>query len=119
MNDTNRVLVCGGRDYKDRQRMFAYLDALHEREGITYIIHGDSRGADRMSGEWGKARHIPVKPYPANWTKYGPSAGPIRNRAMFVVSQPHLVVAFPGGSGTADMISVATQGNCRVLLVKP
>jgi hypothetical protein len=40
---------------------------------------------------------------PADWQKHGTAAGPIRNKQMIVSGKPDLVLAFPGGRGTADM----------------
>ena len=56
-----------------------------------------------------------VEEYPADWKKYGKSAGPLRNQRMIDEGKPDLVVAFPGGVGTADMISRAKAYNISVL----
>lgn len=118
-----RVLVCGGRDYDNREKMFKVLDnALRtaKESGKHFIlIHGDARGADRLSHEWAKARHVnDVIKYPANWDEHGRSAGPIRNRFMLTDGQPHVIVAFEGGRGTADMIQQGKKAGVPVYEVK-
>jgi acyl-CoA synthetase (NDP forming) len=55
-----------------------------------------------------------VTSFPANWKKHGKSAGPIRNQLMLDVGKPDLVIAFPGGSGTADMIRRARKAGVPV-----
>ena len=60
-----RVLVCGGRDYQDKALVYAALDALDRKHGISAIIHGDARGADRLGKAWGierERRFCPIRP---------------------------------------------------------
>ena len=114
-----RVLVCGGRDYSDEARVFSELDAEHANAPITLLIHGGATGADTLAGKWAAARKIAVRPFPANWFKHGQSAGPIRNRDMLTQGKPHMVIAFPGGRGTADMINAARAASVPVVKVRP
>jgi hypothetical protein len=81
------------------------------------LIHGDANGADRLAGEWGTARGITVEAHPADWKKHGRAAGPIRNQKM-LEETPALVVAFPGGKGTADMVKKARQAGVEVFVVE-
>lgn len=100
-----KVLVCGGRDLYDRQRICMALDEWRSQltEPSIMIIHGDAPGVDTIAGDWAKLHGIPEVRVPANWGHYGKSAGPIRNSWMMSL-EPDLVLAFPGGSGTADMM---------------
>jgi hypothetical protein len=112
-----RVLVCGGRDYADRDRLFATLDRIHAERAITLVIHGGARGADRLSGEWATARLCECISYPAQWEIYGPRAGPMRNQQMLDEGRPDLVVVFPGGRGTANMLRKAQLAGVEVVIV--
>lgn len=111
-----KVLVCGGREFADRDAVFDALDELHEGQDgpITLLIHGAARGADSLGGEWAASRKVPVRPYPADWEKHGRAAGPKRNQQMLDEGKPDLVVAFPGGNGTAHMVKIATDAGVRV-----
>lgn len=110
-----KVLVCGGRDYRDSQRAFAVLDELHQQGNrITLLIEGGANGADRRGREWAEARKVPFQTVHADWAAHGRAAGPIRNAAMLVL-RPDVVVAFPGGRGTADMVRRARAAGVRVL----
>ena len=111
--DGFRVLVCGGRDYDDRDRAFAELDAL---QPIRMVIHGNARGADMLAGIWCRHRSVQEVACPAQWSKFGKRAGPMRNEAMLGHS-PDLVLAFPGGAGTADMVRRARRAGVRVVEV--
>ncbi len=112
------VLVCGGRTYKDRRRLFRTLDRIARVVDITCIRHGDARGADIMAGEWAEARGFPVDPMAADWDLYKDDAGTIRNAAMLRKRPtPILYVAFRGGSGTANMKRRCRANSVRVLTI--
>jgi SLOG family YspA-like protein len=111
--DEVRVLVCGGRRYNDRSYVFAILDELEPVE----VIHGAAAGADALAEAWAKSRQIPYRGFPAEWDKSGKSAGHKRNYRMLTDTWPDLVVAFPGGAGTADMIRTAQSLGVPVLQV--
>lgn len=108
-----RVLVCGGRDYDEFGKMIAVLDQFE----IDVIGHGAAPGADSLAQQYAEYRGYPAESWPADWDRHGNAAGPIRNRQMFKEFNPDLVVAFPGGKGTADMVSVAQKGKCAVFVV--
>ena len=101
-----RVLVCGGRHYEDAGFLYQTLDAIHTPTsgGITQIIAGGASGADSLAAAWAVDRSLPCKIFHAKWQEHGRAAGPIRNQQMLDEGRPDLVVAFPGGRGTADMV---------------
>jgi hypothetical protein len=109
-----RLLVCGGRDYHDRDRLFGILSALNP----ALIIHGAARGADALADEWARSHAVGIKSFPADWTLHGKSAGPRRNVLMLHEGHPTLVVAFPGGRGTEDMVRRALAAGVTVLRIK-
>lgn len=98
------VLACGGRGYSNRRYVFKILDQIHERVGITLLVHGGARGADTLAGEWAESRGVPVQVFPADWERHGYRAGAARNAKMLREAKPRLCVAFAGGRGTADMV---------------
>lgn len=103
------VLVCGGRDYNDYTNVFRTLYKIYGEHGITLIVHGGATGADSLAEKFAKEYEIPSLRVPAQWKKFGVPAGPIRNAQMldFMGIHPDLVVAFPGGPGTANMVKLA------------
>lgn len=114
-----KVLVCGGRDFNNSRFLFQELDKIHMEDRITTIIHGGALGADYMAGKWAEKTNIQQEVYAADWKKHGPAAGPIRNQLMLNNSQPDIVVAFPGGKGTADMVKRAQKANIKVISCNP
>lgn len=133
-----RVLVCGGREYgmvprgcpwdqrvsyarrASRQRFLLTetLRVLCADRGITCVIHGAYKGADELADQWAAHRGIPVERFPADWKGRGRKAGPERNQRMIDQGHPDLVVAFPGGDGTADMMRRARAAGIEVIEVE-
>lgn len=103
-----RVLVCGGRECLDRQKVFDTMDYCHQWFAERFIlIQGEAKGADRLAKEWAIKHGYPHAGVPANWFYYDKPAGNIRNTSMLLL-KPQLLIAFPGGRGTADMVKKAT-----------
>jgi hypothetical protein len=101
-----RVLACGGRDFLNYDTIVRGLSWLGPS---TILAHGGASGADTLAGRFGKSRGWEVVVFPADWTKYGNAAGPIRNQQMLEVFLPELVIAFPGGRGTNHMVGIAQE----------
>lgn len=109
-----KAVVCGGRDYREQPGDFAWVSSLCEQHSIEEIVSGAAQGADSMGESFARRLNLPVKTFPANWTMFGKSAGFIRNRRMAVYAD--IVIAFPGGKGTANMVEEAKKQNKRVFL---
>jgi hypothetical protein len=114
-----RVLVCGGRDFTDADFLFRTLDDLRLKFGFTHVIHGQGQGADQLAYMWAASRlgEAAVTGFPADWIRFGKSAGPKRNAQMLNEGKPDFVIAFPGGKGTADMVRRARRANVPVVEV--
>jgi predicted Rossmann-fold nucleotide-binding protein len=109
-----KVIVCGGRNFRSPAQVFRALDRLHQETPITELMQGGATGADQFAMEWA-ATKPEIKRYVchADWETHGRAAGPIRNEKM-LTWKPDLVVAFPGGVGTADMVRRAEAAGVPV-----
>jgi len=112
-----KVLVCGGRDFADWEKLFRTLDEVTAGHYGLHVIHGNAPGADRIGGLWAHKKKLKVTTYPADWHSYGKAAGPIRNQFMLDDGKPDVVVACPGGKGTADMVARAKKAGVRIVFV--
>ncbi len=79
------------------------------------ILTGAGTGADTDIIDWCVVSGVPWEEFPADWKKYGKKAGPIRNQQMLDEGQPEVVIAFPGGRGTADMVRRAKKKGIEVI----
>lgn len=130
-----KVLVCGGRDFgriKDindrddclramKEEMFFNVwlrsNVLMPNEGDVTVIAGEANGADTLARKWAEYWELQYEGFPAEWELYGHKAGPLRNEKM-LLEGPDLVVAFPGGRGTADMVKRARKVGIEVIEVE-
>ena len=128
---TFTVLVCGGRDYADYEKVFNALSDLCDKRKLwsdnayavkiangLRVVTGGARGADTMAEAWAQNNGAQSKVYPADWKQFGLRAGPVRNQQMIDEEKIDLVIGFPGGSGTRDMLSRARKAKICVQEVK-
>lgn len=120
-----RIIVCGGVHFNDYEDFINKMDPLVESYENVTLISGHAKGADTLAEKYASEKGIPIKVFPAEWTKYGKAAGPIRNRAMldYAKEQNPVVVAFWNGKsrGTGNMIKQAQKAGveCRIFLHEP
>lgn len=113
-------LICGGRDFDDDATFSLMMAQLIELKGVpAKVVHGAAPGADTLADDWARDLAVEVQPVPADWKAHGRAAGPIRNQKMLDDHKPNLVVAFPGGRGTADMVERARKAGIDVAEIKP
>lgn len=107
-----RAIICGGRKFRDWK---FFLDVMDRVPPLTHIISGGATGADQMAIEYAQMLSIPCTVFEADWKKWGNYAGPIRNWKMIEDGKPDLVVAMPGGKGTANMVALAKAARIKVI----
>jgi predicted Rossmann-fold nucleotide-binding protein len=100
-----KTIIAGGRDYHLTDEDFKKLDQLGGT--ISEVVSGCARGVDTAGEVWAKKNNIPVKKFPADWEKFGKSAGYRRNQQM--AKYADAVVLFPGGKGTGHMYDIAKR----------
>lgn len=113
----NRVIYCGGRGYAEVAKVRDGVLEAFSRVGHHIVVHGGARGADRLVELLCETADITQEIYPAQWEKYGKSAGPIRNQEMADLPDVVLVVAFPGGPGTDHMTEIAKKKGIEVVYI--
>lgn len=114
-----RIVVCGGRTFGQTEGEVSavreFLRQLNHRRCM--IIHGNQDGLDKTAAKLAKQMSFPVANFDAHWRQDGGLAGPGRNARMLDVAEPHVVVGFPGGRGTANMLRQATERDIPVVRV--
>lgn len=113
-----KLIVAGGRDFNDYPMLEAALDhALSEKVKageVIEIVSGDARGADSLGVHYANKRGFAVKHFPADWDRFGKSAGYKRNAQM--ADYADALYAFWDGKskGTAHMIELSRQKALQV-----
>jgi len=117
-----KIVVAGSRAFKDYSLLSRKLDALLSRkvgqgEPIT-IISGGARGADALGERYARDRGYECTIIPADWQKYGRSAGYRRNEQMAAMADA--VVCFWDGQspGTRHMIEIARNMGLALRLIR-
>lgn len=110
-----RIIVAGGRDFNDYELLCRKLDFFLSRTENPVIICGEARGADSLGKRYALERGIPVLSFPADWDRYGKSAGFRRNKQM--AENADALVAFWDGrsKGTANMIELMAGRPVRII----
>ena len=109
-----RVVVGGCRDFNDYTVLSEYLDTVLSnisKENDIIILSGHCRGVDTLAERYAEEHGYKTEIYPAEWDKYGKSAGPKRNKLM--VDKSDYVVAFwdKQSRGTKSLIEYAMKQN--------
>ena len=110
------VIVTGGRSYANVEKLNTVFDELHSKEPISLLIEGGAQGADRLARNWAVNNNVSYLTVHARWNQFGKSAGFIRNQAM-IEMRHDIVIAFPGGKGTAGMVKLARNKGSKLMEV--
>ncbi len=111
---TKKIVVAGCRDFNDYETAKGYIDfciSIIKKKYNLIFISGGCRGSDSLGERYAKENGYKLEIYPANWEKYGKSAGPKRNKQM-ATDCDYLICFWDGKSrGTKSMIEYAKQFN--------
>lgn len=112
-----RVIIAGGRNFKDYNLLKTKCDAFLEEKRKTHevvVISGTASGADAMGERYAQERGLAVRRFPADWNQYGKAAGYIRNCQM--ADNADALIAFWDGRsrGTGNMIEIARKRNMPI-----
>jgi hypothetical protein len=116
-----KLIVAGSRGFSDYSLLCKKLDYFLGRvssEDEVTIIGGTARGADTMGEQYAKERGYAVERMPADWERYGKSAGYRRNEEMAKVAT-HCVLFWDQVSrGTKHMADIADRHNIPTRIVR-
>jgi len=98
-----KVVIAGSRTARYADVIEA-VDWSGTGRNITEVVCGMARGADSHGKEWAQRNNISVKEFPADWDKYGKSAGFIRNKEMAEYADAAIVCWDGKSRGSVNMI---------------
>ena len=117
-----KVIVAGGRDFKDYYLLKETLDNFQQEYGnITEVVSGGARGSDKLGEQYANENNIHIKRFVPDWEGLGKKAGHVRNRKMGDYAKEHsgMLVAFwdKQSRGTKGMIDYTTKIGLKSVVV--
>lgn len=119
-----RIIIAGGRDFKDynllSNTIMQYLEDVDDTGIVSNpkqvkFISGTARGADSLGEQFAYTWGYDVVRFPADWDTHGKSAGYRRNAEMAIYASENgndgVLIAFWDGRsrGTKHMIDLAKR----------
>lgn len=111
-----KAIVCGGRNFSDSKYLEEGLRQCMKWWNLNYIVTGGAKGADTLAHSWAAKHGLMTKIMYADWDTHGKAAGIIRNREM-LGEKPDVVIAFDGGIGTENMITISRKAGVPVFIL--
>ncbi len=114
-----KVIICGSRTFSDYEALKAFCDRVLVNKAKTHkvvIVSGTARGADTLGERYAKEKGYACLRFPADWNRYGRSAGMRRNEQMLQEADAAIAFSKNGSSGTENMIQItkAAGKKCAV-----
>ena len=115
-----KVIIAGSRGFSNYKLLKETCDKYLREKKKTHnviVVSGHARGADTLGEKYASDEDLDLEIYPADWKKYGKSAGFMRNEQMADIADA--VIAFWNGEshGTKHMIDIAEEKGLNVKVV--
>lgn len=123
MSEKFKLVVAGTRNFDDYELLRNKLATLlMKRRCWTIdcneeIVSGGAPGADTLAVRYATEASIPFKVFPADWNKYGKSAGPRRNKQMAEYADAAIVFWDGKSRGTQNMIQQMREAGKSVEVI--
>lgn len=115
-----RVGVTGGRDYYLSLREIHFFFEFVLEHDASLVLGDCETGVDKTVEDWARKIGVSFTQFHAChlWATLGKKAGPIRNAAMARYMDPEtdILIAFPGGRGTCNMMQQAKKRHIPIML---
>ena len=112
-----KVIIAGGRNFNDYEKVYKECGSTLREQTYIEIVSGTARGADKLGERFAKENNYSLSSFPADWNKYGKSAGYKRNAQM--ADYADALIAFWDGKskGTKHMIDLAKSANLKLKII--
>ena len=113
-SNTFKVIIAGSRTFSSLPALIKYCDHILSNQDNIEIVSGGAKGADKLGEEYAKLRGYSLKIFPANWNKYGKSAGYKRNVQMADYADALIAIWDGQSKGTGHMIDLSRTKGLKV-----
>ena len=112
-----KVIIAGGRNFDDFNKLCQICDEFLQDQNDIEIVSGVYKGADLLGERYAAERNYRIKQFPADWRRYGKSAGLKRNIEMAAYADALIAFWDNESKGTKHMIELATQAELKVKVI--
>ena len=105
-----KLAIIGSRSFNDNHKLEIEINELNL--DIDTVVSGGAIGADKLGEEWATNKGLKVELHLPEWSKYGRSAGIIRNKA--IVQSCDFCLAFWDGKSKGTNSSIELCMKLRI-----
>lgn len=113
-----KIITAGSRDFNDYELFKKEVSKIIYESPDTVIVSGLARGADAMGVKYASDNNLEIKKFPADWDRYGKSAGYKRNEEMAAFADTCICFWDGKSKGTNHMINLAKKYELKLKIVK-
>lgn len=112
------IIIAGGRDFNNYPLLKKKMDEILKDISNVNIVSGMAKGADTLGINYAKEKNLKVIEMPADWDKFGKSAGYRRNEDMARISDACVCFWDGKSRGTKHMIDLAKKYELQLRVIK-
>ena len=112
-----KLITAGSRDFTDYEKFKEEVSKIIGENTDVTIVSGMARGADAMGVKYSNDNNLALKKFPADWDRYGKSAGYKRNEEMAAYADTCICFWDGKSKGTGHMIDLAKKYNLNLVVV--
>lgn len=113
-----KTIIAGSRSMSSYELLTKIIDSCPFKFEITEVVSGTAKGVDKLGEEWAKNNRIPIKQFPANWDKFGKSAGYKRNEEMAKYADAAIIIHKDASKGTQHIKDLAEKYKLKLHYVE-
>lgn len=111
-----KVIIAGSRTFDNYDLLCQKCNMILSL--TPEIVSGTANGADKLGERYAKEKGYTIKQFPADWNKYGKSAGYKRNEEMAKYADGLIAFWCGDSKGTKHMIDLSRSYNLKIKIVK-
>jgi len=112
-----KIIIAGGRSFKDYKKLHQVCTKILSQQNEIEIVSGTANGTDKLGEKFATDNGFPIKKFPANWDKFGKSAGYRRNAEMAEYADALIAFWDKKSRGTQHMINLAKRANLKIRII--
>ena len=116
-----KVIIAGSREFNNYNFLKNKIDKIlssKKQEFNIIIISGTAKGADSLGEKYAKENNYQIERFPADWNKFGRSAGYKRNKQMAENSDAAIVFWDGKSKGSKHMIEICQEQKKPFRIIK-